>query len=439
MTTVAIGNQTTTFTANQADTTYTLAADVEVAPAAGTIAAIDGSTDVANREFVINGAVANALIGIRAISQTSGANTVTIGVEGVITASNIGITAMGKGDVITNNGTILAWNTGAEGILVNGKNNTVENNGFIRADTGIYVLGENTTISNTGTIHGAMAISSDVNGDDSISLTGKVSIENSGFLDGQIFTANSADVITNSGTIGHHLIYTFDGNDTFINTGDIQHAGIHMGDGDDRFVTRKAIDVDNLSMGAGNDVIDIRAGITVTNGVYGDENDDIYLVSSDKVVLVEDSGEGIDTVKSSASFTLGANFEDLVLTGKANLTGRGNELGNHLTGNAGNNTLSGLLGADRLSGGKGADLLTGGADADTFVFKTHFGKDTIADFENGTDRIDLSHWTGVDSFADLKAHHLTVSGDDLVIANGSDSLTLHDMHKTDLDASDFVF
>jgi hypothetical protein len=32
-----------------------------------------------------------------------------------------------------------------------------------------------------------------------------------------------------------------------------------------------------------------------------------------------------------------------------------------------------------------------------------------------------------------------VSGDDFVIHNGSDSLTVRNMHKADLEASDFVF
>jgi Ca2+-binding RTX toxin-like protein len=436
-TTIDIPNQTSTFAAHQADTIYRLMADVEVAPAAGTIAAIDGSADVANREFVIDGAVANALIGIRVISQTSGANTVTIGKEGVVTASKIGITAIGNSDVITNNGTILAWDTNADGIHVNGENNTVENNGFIRADHGIYVQGDDTTISNTGTIQGLFAISSDVIGDLDISLTGKIDIENSGFLDGDVFTANSADRITNRGTIGDHAIYTFDGNDKFVNTGDIEGAGIDMGDGDDRFVTRKATPIHTLQMGEGDDVIDIRVGAFSTS-ITGGNDDDVYLVSSGKVDLHEYSDAGVDTVKSSASFTLGDNFEDLVLTSKANLTGHGNELGNHLTGNTGNNKLFGLAGADTLSGGKGTDLLMGGADADTFVFKTHFGKDTITDFSNGTDHIDVSHWAGMDGFADIKAH-LTVSGDYLIIANGGDSLILHNMHKANLDASDFLF
>ena len=46
-------------------------------------------------------------------------------------------------------------------------------------------------------------------------------------------------------------------------------------------------------------------------------------------------------------------------------------------------------GADRVVGGTGNDDLTGGAAADTFAFSFGDGFDTVADFEIGTDLIDL--------------------------------------------------
>jgi Ca2+-binding RTX toxin-like protein len=55
-----------------------------------------------------------------------------------------------------------------------------------------------------------------------------------------------------------------------------------------------------------------------------------------------------------------------------------------------NDTLKGGAGHDILDGGDGADLLWGGAGEDIFVFAADGATDRIADFELGTDRIDLS-------------------------------------------------
>ena len=60
--------------------------------------------------------------------------------------------------------------------------------------------------------------------------------------------------------------------------------------------------------------------------------------------------------KASASlnYTLGANVENLELTGSA-LNGTGNAFANVITGNSGNNRLSGLAGNDQLDGDDGND------------------------------------------------------------------------------------
>jgi trimeric autotransporter adhesin len=61
-------------------------------------------------------------------------------------------------------------------------------------------------------------------------------------------------------------------------------------------------------------------------------------------VVVEAAGAGIDRVESSLSYILGANVENLTLTGAAALNGSGNELDNVIAGNAAANILAGGAG-----------------------------------------------------------------------------------------------
>src|SRR5262245_29532715 len=112
---------------------------------------------------------------------------------------------------------------------------------------------------------------------------------------------------------------------------------------------------DMLIGGAGNDSLDGGAGADTMAGGLGD---DTYTVNVATDVVSEALNAGTDTVVTALSYTLGANVENLTLTGSANLNGAGNTLANTLTGNSGNNTLSGLTGNDTLDGGAGNDQIT---------------------------------------------------------------------------------
>ncbi|WP_174544979.1 beta strand repeat-containing protein, partial [Sphingomonas asaccharolytica] len=90
--------------------------------------------------------------------------------------------------------------------------------------------------------------------------------------------------------------------------------------------------------------------------LYGGAGDDTYIVNNTGVQVIENANEGTDTVRSSVSFTLGANVENLVLTGTANINGYGNAGQNTITGNAGSNVLDGGGGGDTLKGGAGNDV-----------------------------------------------------------------------------------
>ena len=182
---------------------------------------------------------------------------------------------------------------------------------------------------------------------------------------------------------------------------------------------------------AGDNFLDGGAGIDTLIGGTGN---DTYVVDDVRDVIIETSAlaSEIDTVRSSVNWSLGANLENLTLTGSANLNGTGNTLNNVLTGNNGNNTLNGGIGNDQLDGGagddvliggQGSDTLTGGNGADRFVFNllSELGKgnarDVITDFSSAQgDKIDLSQLdanvlvAGVNKFTFIDANDFTAAG-----------------------------
>jgi Ca2+-binding RTX toxin-like protein len=154
----------------------------------------------------------------------------------------------------------------------------------------------------------------------------------------------------------------------------------------------------------GYDVLDGGAG---ADKMFGGTGGDTYFADTYNDHVVEQVGEGTDRVFASANFALGANVENLLLTGGADLWAYGNALDNTLSGNSGANKLYGLAGNDTLVAGSGNDWLEGGAGqdrlfgesgADTFVFRdgdfaglTTSTCDQIKDFTEGTgDKIRLN-------------------------------------------------
>jgi Ca2+-binding RTX toxin-like protein len=159
---------------------------------------------------------------------------------------------------------------------------------------------------------------------------------------------------------------------------------------------------------AGDNVLDGAAGADTLIGLGGD---DTYIVDNAGDKVVEAAGGGIDeVVVSNNSYTLGADVENLTLTGAVGYTGTGNALDNHITGNRGSNNLAGLAGNDilvsgggndTLDGGDGNDLLFGGTGNERLLggagddgIHSGGGTDTI-DGGLGTDTVYYDHNDGV--------------------------------------------
>lgn len=117
-----------------------------------------------------------------------------------------------------------------------------------------------------------------------------------------------------------------------------------------------------LSGNNGNDTLDGGLGNDTLNGGAGD---DTYLITGAADTIREAANSGTDTVRSSITYTLVANVENLNLRGINNINGTGNSLNNFVFGNIGNNTLNAGGGNDTLDGNNGNDILNGGDGNDS--------------------------------------------------------------------------
>jgi Ca2+-binding RTX toxin-like protein len=142
-------------------------------------------------------------------------------------------------------------------------------------------------------------------------------------------------------------------------------------DGDDSLFG--AAGMDTLYGGEGNDTLNGGSG---ADSLIGGAGNDTYIIDNSNDVVLEDSDEGIDTVITSADYTVGNFIENLVLTGTSAVNGVGSEVDNLLTGNDIGNLLSGLAGNDTLIGNGGDDTLIGGTGADSLIGGT--GSDTAS-------------------------------------------------------------
>ena len=114
-----------------------------------------------------------------------------------------------------------------------------------------------------------------------------------------------------------------------------------------------------------------------------------------------------------------------------------------LTGQRGDEIFYGGAGNDMLDGQRGDDIFFGGTGKDVFRFGPRSGQDLIVDFDLQRDKIDLRH-TDVPDFAYLKAHHLKLNDDPLIIASGKrpgsvDAVHIVGISFHDLTPDHFIF
>jgi len=213
-------------------------------------------------------------------------------------------------------------------------------------------------------------------------------------------TGNKLDNVL-AGNSGDNLLDGKSGADRMIGQGgddryifnDVGDKAIEaLGGGTDTVISSISLvlsrDLENLTLtgasdlsGTGNELKNVITGNDGSNSLdggigidwmLGGGGADIYVVDNSADKITEVLNKGIDSVTSTASYTLSANVENLTLAGLAANSGKGNDLANIITGNGAANKLyadnivgDGLGGGDELHGAAGNDTLYAGDGTNT--------------------------------------------------------------------------
>jgi Ca2+-binding RTX toxin-like protein len=219
------------------------------------------------------------------------------------------------------------------------------------------------------------------------------------------------------GDAGHDQVYGAAGNDTLFG-----------GSGNDELYGEDG--ADSLVGGAGDDTLEGGAGADTMAGGLGDDS---YVVTEFTDVVIEEAGEGRDTVRVAFNFDIGAGSHIEVLnttdqSGTAAINLYASDMANEIRGNQGANALYARGGDDFVQGFGGADTLVGGAGTDTLFGGTgddslrgEAGDDSLQG-EEGADSLDGG--IGQDSlYGGLGRDTLRGgSGDDQLYGEASDDL-----------------
>ncbi len=231
------------------------------------------------------------------------------------------------------------------------------------------------------------------------------------WLDGQsgddiLYGATGKDQIY--GGSGNDALFGGKGKDTlFGGSGDDVLSG---GKGDDTLIGGEGIDTADYSSETAAIIADLKAGSSTGSSAGFDTFQEIEnvtgtafkdVITGDAQTNILDGGAADDKLKGLAGSDIlygkkgadklyGGADSDSLFGGKQGDTLYGGKGQDQLFGGAGKDDLRGGKGADTLVGGTGDDILKGASGADIFVFSSNDGSDTILDYKDNTDKIDLS-------------------------------------------------
>ncbi len=375
-----------------------------------------------------SGLISAATSGI-SYSSSSASATLQLTNSGTIHGGNhaINLSLMSGYVTILNSGNLIGTDGIENSSLLAGLNNTIlRNSGLIQSTDDAYngSIGLD-TIFNTGLMVG------------DINLRGgnDFYLGRQGSVDGGLFGGDGNDYI--AGGNSANQIDGGDGNDTLFGM-----------DGDDLLSAGNGDDI--VFGGAGNDSGDGGIGNDMIRGgdgaddFFGGSGNDMMYGGADDDIMDGELGDDVLRMGSGDDSAEGRGGKDTLFGGAGNDTLGGGTSADKLFGGDGDDTIDGGTGADLINGGRGDDELTGGNLADTFVFHRDAGFDTITDFENGVDKIDLRDFgIPIPSYNTVVAPALSDAGGgstllDLSAIGGVGSVLIEGLAFANADASDFL-
>jgi Ca2+-binding RTX toxin-like protein len=293
------------------------------------------------------------------ISYTLGANVENLTLTGIANVNGTGNTLANTingntGNNVLDGGAgndIMAGGAGNDTYMVDAIGDTVSEG----ASAGTNVVMASVTY----------AVSTNV---ENLQLTGTTNINGTGNSLTNVLTGNAGDNLLDGGT-GADTMAGGVGNDTYVVDNAADLINELAGEGTDLVQSSIAwtlgTNLENLTLtgtaainGTGNTLNNLITGNsgnnTLSGGLgadtmVGGAGNDTYVVDDLLDVVTEAASAGTDLVQAAVSYTIGANVENLTLTGTVDINATGNTLANVLVGNTGNSLLSGGTGADSMT------------------------------------------------------------------------------------------
>jgi len=251
------------------------------------------------------------------------------------------------------------------------------------------------------------------------------------------FDGSGYDALTDlimEGGSGNDMLIGGAGDDMLIGVNTVSGSGdgtdvlIGGSGADTLYVDKNDIDNDGVNAGAGADIDKV-----IVEETYKSVTIDVDSIDAEWVV----GGGGNDTIDATdkaAPVTLqGGDGKDLLTGGSQ---------GDVLDGGQGSDTLIGGSGSDELYGGAGNDTLVGGDDADLFVMTAGMESETIVDFTQTEDVIDVEELQV--NWNDLQLEFQPYGADGTQIdvssftGNTGDIITIEGVAPGDLGVGDFA-